>query len=152
MARKSKLTKELIKNAEQFIAAGNFDKVVIEYLGISHESWYGWLRDGERDKLEGKSNMKVEFFDRIKKAQSGAEMRAVSGILQAGRNNWTAYAWFLERKYGVRWGKKETHQLTGADGGPIEIVDAKEKLLEEIRMIRENRERAELEEKVVDEE
>jgi transposase len=137
--RKTKLTVSLIETAEKLIGAGNFDRVVIEYLGISHESWYGWLREGEKDKKLGKRNMKVEFFDRIKKAQSGAEMRAVSGILQAGRDNWTAYAWFLERKYPDRWSKRETHQITGADGGPVEFVEVKEKLLDEIRMIKENR-------------
>jgi hypothetical protein len=35
--------------------------------------------------------------------------------------NWQAAAWRLERKKPHKWGRHEPHEVTGADGGAIEV-------------------------------
>lgn len=117
MARKTKLTKDLIEQAEKLIKLGNYNTTVTQYLGIHQSTWYKWMQDGEN----AKSGLKKELFDRIKSAESHAEIRNVQLIQNAGNNTWQAAAWYLERKFPDRWGNKEKMQLSGDVG--VQIVD-----------------------------
>jgi hypothetical protein len=99
--RKSKLTPELIKQAAQLLSAGNYVNVVCQYLGIHESTWYKWLAEGE----ESPSGLKREFCEAVKEASAGSEIRAITGILSAGKHSWQALAWFLERRYPDRWGR-----------------------------------------------
>ncbi len=76
MARKRKLTKELIKEAYKLVAAGNYDKDVYPILGIDKSTWYRWLSEGET----AKSGLKREFYDTVKKAEKDAIARNVALI------------------------------------------------------------------------
>lgn len=117
--RKLKLTAELIRECEQLIRAGNYAKVVAQYLGISETTWYRWMQEGE----QAKSGLKREFWESVKKAETVAEIRNVNVIQKAAEEDWKAAMTYLERKFPERWGRKErldanlTHQ--GKDGGPI---------------------------------
>lgn len=99
MGRPTKLTPELLKKAEQLLAAGNYVTTVCDYLGIDRSTWYKWLEQGRK----ANKGLYFDFFHTVKKAESEAEIRAVTGILKAGNTNWQAFAWFLERKYPDRW-------------------------------------------------
>jgi hypothetical protein len=48
-----------------------------------------------------------DFRAAIKKAQARAEENALKRIQTASRKQWQAAAWWLERKYPERWGKRE---------------------------------------------
>jgi hypothetical protein len=64
----------------------------------------------------------AEFADAIQKAQADAETRNVALIAKAAQDGtWTAAAWWLERKYPERWGRKERHEVTGKDGGALTV-------------------------------
>ena len=41
------------------------------------------------------------------------------------RGEWQAMAWWMERRFGKRWGKMRL-ELTGEDGGPIKLQDIAE--------------------------
>lgn len=101
---KLKLNQEMIEKAYKYIAAGNYVETVCEYLGISKNTWYVWLRKGEKQK----QGVYRDFYDAIKKAEAEAEMRNVAIIQKAAQDTWQAAAWFLERKYPERWGKRDT--------------------------------------------
>ncbi len=117
---KGKLTKELIEKAADIIARGNYYKVAIDVLGISDQSWYEWMRQGEMDKSKDIKSLKSEFFESIKKAEADAIDRNLSIIQKAG--NWQASAWYLERKYPEQWGKRDNVNLTtDKDGFRIEV-------------------------------
>ncbi len=119
MPRKSKLTKELIKEAYKLVVAGNYDKDVYPILGIEKTTWYRWLSEGERSK----SGLKREFWDTIKRAEKEAVARNVALIQRAAQEgNWQAAAWWLERKYPEQWGKRDNVNLTAdKDGFRIEV-------------------------------
>jgi len=118
MARKSKLTKELIKEAYKLVAAGNYDKDVYPILGIDKSTWYRWLSEGEK----AKSGLKREFYETIKKAEKEAIARNVALIQRAAQEgNWQAAAWWLERKYFEDWGRKDKVDLS-ADKDGFKIV------------------------------
>jgi len=126
MGRKSKLTKELIKEASKMVAAGNYIKDVYPILGIDESTWYRWLKEGER----AKSGIKREFYKAIKKAEKDAIARNVALIQRAAQEgNWQAAAWWLERKYFEDWGRKDKVDLSADKDGfkvIVEYVDKEE--------------------------
>lgn len=63
-----------------------------------------------------------DFRAAVESARSQAEVRAVALINQAAQGGtWQAAAWFLERSHPQRWGRYSRTEVTGRDGGPIEI-------------------------------
>jgi hypothetical protein len=87
-------------------------------LGVGESTWYRWLEKGRYSKDR---SIYREFWESIQKAEAAAEARAVSGVMAAGRRNWTAYAWYLERKFPDRWGRKDKVQqeISGPGGGAV---------------------------------
>jgi hypothetical protein len=47
------------------------------------------------------------FADAIKKAEADAVLKAVGLIRAASAKNWTAAAWFLERRHPEDWAKRD---------------------------------------------
>lgn len=120
MARKSKLTKELIKEAYKLVSAGNYIKDIYPILGIEESTWYRWLSEGEK----AKSGLKREFWETIKKAEKDAIARNVALIQRAAQEgNWQAAAWWLERKYFEDWGRKDKVDLSADKDGFKVIVE-----------------------------
>ena len=124
MARRAKLTKELIEEAYKLVSEGNYDKDVYPILGIGEVTWYRWLREGEK----AKSGLKRQFWQAIKKAEKEAIVKNV-GVIQkaAEQGNWQAAAWWLERRYYEDWGRKEKVDLAADKDGfklVIEYVEA----------------------------
>ena len=127
MARRTKLSEELIKEAYELVASGNYIKDVYPILGIGEVTWYRWLREGEI----AKSGLKRQFWQSIKKAEKEAIIKNVAVIQKAAEEgNWQAAAWWLERKYFQDWGRKEKVDLAADKDGfkiVIEYVDAEKK-------------------------
>ncbi len=127
MARRTKLTKELIEEAYKLVSEGNYIKDVYPILGIGEVTWYRWLREGEA----AKSGIKRQFWQAIKKAEKEAIIKNVAVIQKAAEDgNWQAAAWWLERKYFQDWGRKDKVDLAADKDGfkvIIEYVEAEEK-------------------------
>jgi hypothetical protein len=96
-------------------------------LTIWHQGWQrkNWMKKGE----SASSGAYVEFLEAVKKAEAEAEALRVSRISKAGKEgNWQADAWYLERRYPERWGKRIQQEVTGKDGGPLEYVQRVQEL------------------------
>ena len=113
--RKPKLTPEVQKIIVDAIAGGNYNDIAADYAGVGRTTFYRWMEKGE----EAASGIYRDFWDAVKKASAQAEVRNVTAIERDP--SWQAKAWWLERKHNDRWGRKERHELTGADGGPVAI-------------------------------
>lgn len=100
MPRKTKLTKELQDRITSVIAAGNYLEVAYRLAGVSHETFYRWLRLGEQGRRPYS-----EFYEAVKKAEAAAEAKRILVIQKASEENWQAAAWYLERRYPERWGR-----------------------------------------------
>lgn len=129
--RPTKLTKELIDRMTLAIQAGNYAKVAAQLCGISESTYYSWLAEAKK---EGCDPIFLEFLESVEQAEAAAEVEAVALIRQSARNGNTRDAqWLLERKHGERWGRNDKirQEITGADGGPIElsIEEAKKAIL-----------------------
>lgn len=130
MARKTKLTRKLINEAEKLIKLGNYTVTVCQYLGIHESTWYRWMNEGE----VAKRGLKREFYESIKRAESHAEIRNVQIIQNAAQENWQASAWYLERKFHDRWGRKDKMDANvNHSGGMTNKVDLSGLTTEELR-------------------
>lgn len=119
MARPCKLTDEIQDKIASAIKAGNYMETAAAYAGVNKDTFYEWLKKGARSKTNNKFR---RFSDAIEKALADAEVRDVLLIGKAAEKEWTAAAWRLERKFPRKWGRMERHELTGAEGGPIEVA------------------------------
>lgn len=118
MPNKSKLTPEVQEKICAAIAAGNYDIVAARYAGISDTTFYRWLKEGE----EAANGIKHGFWVAVKDAGAKAEVRNVALIENAASFTWQAAAWWLERKYSDRWGRRERLEHVGDAGGPMEVT------------------------------
>jgi hypothetical protein len=131
VGRPSKLTPEVIERICEALRAGNFIEPSCEYAGVSHESYFKWMRRANDDDA---SPLHLQFKESVTRARSTAEIRNVAMIQRAAQqpNHWTAAAWWLERVAPARWGKQQkiTAEITGANGGPIRVEDPRALLLQ----------------------
>jgi len=112
----AKLTREIQDKIVSAIRLGNYIETAAAYAGISKGALYDWLRRGAREleKAEKdpnyeipKEEMKfVRFSQAVEKALAEAEIRDVTVIYEASKEQWQAAAWRLERKFPERWGRK----------------------------------------------
>ena len=100
------------------IEGGNYATTAAEAAGIGKSTHYEWMEKGEQG-----IEPYAEYADAIKKAEAIAESNAVKVIKAASLENWTAGAWYLERKFPDKWGRKDklTQEISGKDGKPIEF-------------------------------
>jgi hypothetical protein len=100
---------------------------------------YNWLERGKRERerlqvLEDETVtetevMYLEFLEAVEKARASAELRAVAQIQQAAATGqWQASAWYLERSYPQKWGRKDYTEITGEGGGAIKVDVATDEL------------------------
>src|SRR5580658_5839288 len=115
IGRPTKLTPDIQEKILTVIKLGAYRTAACDFAGISPETLRNWMRRGEN---EGEGPY-VEFAAAIKQAEASACLKALGTIRTAMESQWQAAAWFLERKRPKEWGKRERHELTGKDGGPI---------------------------------
>ena len=125
LGRNTKLTKHLIKKISEYISQGNPFYVAAALCGVSEASFYKWKAEGikllrdEGKKRTEQQKIFVEFIEAIKKAEAEAISRNVKLISEAAQTTWQAAAWYLERRHPEDFGKKERHEITGAEGTPL---------------------------------
>lgn len=116
---RTKLTPELLAQAVELIEQGNYAIVACRCLGISEETWYRWLREGERS-AEG---IQRQFYEAIRTAEAVAEQRAVDHWRRAFPEDWKACRDYLERKHPDRWAKKADPLINvDQDSGGVQII------------------------------
>lgn len=118
--RPTKCTPDLIEKAEELMAEGHYAVTVARHLGIGQSTWYDWLTwadDPEKDDIYS------EFSDAVARGEAEAEMKAVRNIQRAALDpdEWRANVEYLKRRFRDRWSEKQEHEVTGRDGGPIQI-------------------------------
>ena len=138
--RPTKLTPELIERIRLGMSSGAYIETASAQAGINPDTLRDWLRKG----AAGKSALHRQFSATIEKAEAEAEMRALATIQEFGRGmmvdvvtttvkgtgpnaitetkterrpvrEWTAAAWYLERRRPQRWGRRVV-ELQGKDG------------------------------------
>lgn len=112
MPAKPKLNKELIDEFLTYKENGLSDSDCCDMVGISQQSLYRWLKEAETG-IDGDNpnrpasnlELKREFRDGLKKAQSAFKAYHIQNITMAAKKNWQASAWMLERMYPKEFGR-----------------------------------------------
>lgn len=129
LGRKDKRQDEkFVANLCQALRSGNTKKNACLLAGCSETQLYKWLRDTDCD-IEG--TLAHQFAESIKKSIAEAQNRNIVLIQKAAQNNWTAAAWYLERSDPSNWGRRDKHEVSGPDGGPIETMAITERSLDD---------------------
>ena len=120
----SKLTLELSEKICSALRAGNYIDTAIAYGGVAKDTYYEWLRRGARatkaNDTRDTEKPYRDFHDAVEQAIAASEIRDVALIAKAATEQWQAAAWRLERRYPDKWGKRERHELSGPQGGPVQ--------------------------------
>ncbi len=114
--RRLKLNDEMIDKIAGIIASGNYVKTACDIVGIAETTYYDWMQKGKAGKKPY-----VKLSEAIKKAEAVAEAKRVQTILEASEEQWQAAAWYLERRYPDRWGKKERIDMEHAGSVSVKV-------------------------------
>jgi transposase len=141
--RRSSLTPVIHETIVNAVRLGMYLDDAAAIAGIGRSTLFLWLqkgqdiRDSDRtdEELTQHERDVVELLDAVEKARADATLRNIGVIQQAASDGtWQAAAWYLERTNPKKWGRHETVEITGADGGPIQVQHSvKDALAEKFR-------------------
>jgi hypothetical protein len=131
LARITVLTPEIQRVIIEALAVGSYLTVACEAAGISRQAFDHWRKRCE----DGDPNAQgfADFFAAVKKASGLAELSALQRI-SLGTMNWQSAAWYLERRFPKRWGRKaEAKQRTQIEAPAIpRAIDAPPEYIAEV--------------------
>ena len=113
MARKGQIPKltdaDLRKKLVDLLRKGVPRKFAAQAVGIADRTLCYWLEYGRKNK----NDIYASFLAEVKKAECEAVSVNVQNILRAAKKNWTASAWWLERRHPEEFGtdRKEIKEL-----------------------------------------
>lgn len=84
---------------------------------VSRTAMATWIRKGN-DGVEPYA----QFVQEVQRAEDEAEQLLLLTIQAQAPQDWKAAAWILERRRPHHWGRTQRHELTGADGGPVQLA------------------------------
>lgn len=122
--RPSKLTPERIDRLVGALVAGNYREVACQYAGITTTTFHRWMNLGAEDSENGVTTEYSQVYEAVVAAEAQAEVDAVVCIRTAFGTDWKAAQAFLERRHTQRWGRTNRVELTGAEGGPVQLAQA----------------------------
>jgi len=132
------MAKEVEDRLFDALYIGSYVETACAYAGISKNTYYDWLRRGERERmrlLEGKpvpdgvdkdyasrEAIYVKFSDAMERAIASADIRDLTLLARAGQKGvWQVPAWRQERKHPDKWGRQRV-EITGAEGVPLDMA------------------------------
>lgn len=123
---KTKLNEQTQAVLVEAIRKGNYIDNAAAMAGIAESSYYHWIERGDADIEAGKVTIYSEFSEAIKRAKAEGEQIDLDLIADAaGKGNWQAAAWRLERRFPTKWGKQDKLQLEHSGKiGAAEMTDA----------------------------
>lgn len=131
MGRPTKLTQDIQDKIVDAILAGNYQDAASRYVGIDPATFYRWMQKGD-----GADDQYGEFREAVENAKAAAEVENVAIIRMAARDGtWQAAAWWLERTRPQKFGRKERYEVTGADGGNLQVDVSMQDLEEKVSRI-----------------
>jgi transposase len=107
--RPTKYTPTMRAGILKALRAGNTRTNAAESMGIDRNTLARWIDEDDA------------FCRAVKDAESVAEQEAVDAIKSQFGQQWTAAAWYLERKKPDDWGKRERMDVTSG-GQPISFT------------------------------
>ena len=138
MARPIELTPELIDGITSLIRAGNIPVRAAQAKGVPRSTWYSWLARGrvaagrrhDGVAVPEPEQIFVDLVDTIERAESESQVIAVNYLMKAVPTAPNAAIAWLERRFPREWQRSERHEVSGPDGGPVQVEDFRLRLAE----------------------
>lgn len=119
MAR-TKLTPQLSQRICDAIRAGHSYSRASDLCGIGERTLHEWIERGEGIHQRPQTDQLAQFAHDVKAARAEREAKYIGVIEEAAHaGTWQAAAWFLERTNRRDFGRNESLEITGKDGGPV---------------------------------
>jgi transposase len=136
--RPTDLTPELVEQVASLVRAGNKPMRAAMARGIPRSTFYYWMARGRAAAGRRKDGLALEeidqphldFLDAVERAESESQVIAVSHLMKAMPSTPTAVLAWLERRFPQEWSRTERHELTGAEGGAVQVEDFRARLAE----------------------
>lgn len=106
-----KLTDEITEKVCSALRAGNYFDAACKYAGITERTGYNWLAKGRA----AKSGQHFQFVQAVEKASGDAEVGTLAVLKQAMPKSWQAAAWWLERRFPKKWGRRTFTTVEGLE-------------------------------------
>jgi transposase-like protein len=113
MARKTKLTPELITQVCEYIRQGAYDYIACERVGISQSVFYLWLQQAE---AEDADPLLLEFLESVEQARAEARSNAEIAVLADQPATWLLKGPGREKPGRPGWTNESTLNLQPGDG------------------------------------
>lgn len=131
-----------------WLAHGNFREAACKRAGISDRTLRKWMDRGRRELEDLEKDLApdddldmsqlsphAKFMLRVEEAEANVEHGLVKSLVFDEDARPEDKRWFLERRWNKRYGKNARVELTGKDGGPVEVADARQTLLSRLSSI-----------------
>ena len=118
MARRPKLTQEMVDEAIALKADGLSNGDIICALGIHESTFYRWIGDPKNKLQRALSEGLIQEESAFKRTL----LTTIRSAALARNQYWTAAAWLLERKYPDEFGKAERKSDEGREDAAPRIV------------------------------
>jgi 1,6-anhydro-N-acetylmuramate kinase len=115
MGRKTKLSSELQAKICGYIRAGAYDWVAAQACGIDPATFRRWMHAGGQG-----SPLYAEFCAEVMRAKTEARVVAENAVFKNAPFNWLRFGPGRERPGEPGW--TQSQEVTGPEGGPIELV------------------------------
>ena len=117
---------QLVEALCDSIATGMYVNLACQSVGISTSALSEWKKKGQQG-----IHPYDKVWQRIQIAEAKAIERRIKRIEKAGEEgNWTADAWYLERRYPHLFGKRDTVAIENQDNPKVRLRWADGNLLE----------------------
>lgn len=141
------LTPVIADTISTYISQGNFLTTAVQAAGVSMSVFNRWMKmitPENLEKVKSEEEMKllepyIDFAEQLVQAAAQAEVDRVEIINASSQlGAWQGSAWWLERRFPQRWGKKPTHhhvtgsvkhthdiaeQIVGSEAAAEDIID-----------------------------
>jgi hypothetical protein len=110
---------QICEKIRSALVAGNTYEAACRLGGVSLSTFMRWMKQG-RESKEG--TMARDFYESMEFASAQAEHRNVMCIQNAaGKGNWQAAAWWLERRRPQNFARRDVVSLGNEGGTPFEV-------------------------------
>jgi transposase-like protein len=137
VARPLMLDDDLQRNILAAIRVGNYLEPSARAYGVAPSTLYVWKQRADKalaarekgEEPDANDARCLEFMEAVDAAEATSELSATTHLAKAMPRDTRAIVEFLRRRFPDRWKEPaQRTELTGAGGGPIEVVPARERL------------------------
>jgi hypothetical protein len=131
--RPTHLNDEVQRIICEALANGNFRSVAAASAGVPLRTFHEWMKKGEEETDE----RCIQFRRAVIQAEKNAEIRAVQMIMAKAAEDPKHAQWWLAHRFPERWAERYRGRIehTGKNGGPIQVTDARDKLIEKLSSV-----------------